>query len=231
MTKKLKLELGGVDLDFPVRRLFVAGYTGRDSKLVGAHIAELKRLGIPPPERVPALYPVDPSWATLDSDITVGARQVSGEAEPALLFQGDTLGEALVSVSVDFTDREAERQSIPRSKELPKPLASRVWRYSDVSAMWDEIALRGWAEPGSRAPLYQSGKLKELQAPAELLGCLRPELGERLEGTVLLMGTLPLRVEAFSFTDYFACELEAPDHSILGYQCRICRPSPAAGAV
>ena len=218
MTKKLMLELDGSPLEFLVRRVLVAGYTGRDTKHVQAHIEELERQGIPAPDRFPTLYPLDASWATTDTELVWASRRVSGEVEPALLFRSDRLEDALVSVIVDFTDREEERRSIERSKLLPKPLSARVWRYADVAGCWDEIALRSWAAPGPDRELYQSGTLAQLLAPRDLLE--RLNLKDGLEGSVLLMGTLPLRSKEFVFSDYFACELKTPDGRKLSYECR-----------
>jgi hypothetical protein len=217
--KTLHLQLDGSAVEFEARRVLVAGYTGRDEKQVRAHITELERQGIPAPEGFPTLYPLDASWATTDTDLTWASRRVSGEVEPALLFRSDRLEDALVSVIVDFTDREEERRSIERSKLLPKPLSARVWSYVNMRECWDEIAMRSWAAPGPERELYQSGTLAQLLAPSDLLAKLA--LGSGLEGTVLLMGTLPLRSKEFAFTDYFACELETPDRRKLTYECRL----------
>jgi Protein of unknown function (DUF2848) len=219
VAKNLTLELDGSPLDFPVRRILVAGYTGRDTEQVLAHIAELEKQGIPPPGRVPALFPLDASWATTDTELEFPVAHVSGEVEPALLFRSSRLDDALVSVIVDFTDREEERRSIERSKLLPKPLSKTVWRYRDVADMWDEIAMRSWAARGPERDLYQSGTLAQLLAPSDLLASL--SLSSGLEGTLLLMGTLPLRSKEFAFTDYFACELETPDRRKLSYECNL----------
>ena len=221
MSKLLQLRLDGSPVEFEVRRVMVAGYTGRDEKQVRAHIAELERHGIPPPPNVPSVYPLDASWATVETELDIESRRVSGEAEPALLFRGNDLEDALVSVIVDFTDREEECRSIARSKLLPKPLSEQLWRYSDVASVWDEIALRSWVEPGPNRPLYQSGTLAQLLPPRELLGHLN--LARGLAGTVLLMGTLPLCAQEFSFTGYFACEMETPQHAKLSYACRLRR--------
>ncbi len=221
--KTLHLQLDGSAVEFEVRRVLVAGYTGRDEKQVRAHITELERQGIPAPEGFPTLYPLDASWATTDTDLTWASRRVSGEVEPALLFRSDHLDDALVSVIVDFTDREEERRSIARSKLLPKPLSGRVWRYGDVAPVWDEIAMRSWVESNPQREMYQSGKLAQLLAPPDLLAQL--DLGSGLEGSVLLMGTLPLRSKEFAFADYFACELVTPDRRQLSYECRLRRPS------
>ena len=223
MAKRLILELDGSPVEFSVRRILVAGYTGRDREQVRAHIAELERQGIAPPDRVPALFPLGSEWATTESNLEFPAATVSGEVEPALLFRGDSLDDALVSAIVDFTDREQERRSIARSKELPKPLSRNVWRYNDIAAVWDQIAMRSWTAPGPDRELYQCGKLDRLLAPQNLLTSLR--LSDGLAGTVLLMGTLPLQTGEFAFTDYFACELEAPGFGKLSHECRMSRPA------
>lgn len=223
MNKRLMLQLAGAPVDFEVRRVMVAGYTGRDSKQVQAHIAELERQGIPAPPSFPTVYPLDASYATTDTDVAIEPHSVSGEVEPALLFTGNSLQDALVSVIVDFTDRDEERRSIHRSKLFPKPFSSRVWRYRDVAHCWDEIALRSWVDPQPGGRLYQSGTLAQLRPPADLLSRLGQELGSELTGTVLLMGTVPLLDKKFAFTDYFACELETPAHLKLAYQCKLIR--------
>lgn len=226
MSKKLTLKLDGSPVDFLARRVLVAGYTGRDTNQVHAHIAELERQGIPAPNRVPTVYAIDPSWATTETELTIFPPRVSGEAEAALLFRGNGLEDALVSVIVDLTDRELERTAIQRSKELPKPLSDRAWRYRDVADSWDEIVLRSWVEPGPNRQLYQSGRLAELLPPSDLLARLNLALDSGLEGTVLLMGTLPLLSKEFLFTEYFACELETPDHSKLSFECRLRHSHP-----
>jgi hypothetical protein len=227
VAKNLILELDGSTLEFPVRQILVAGYTGRDTGQVRAHIAELEKQGIPPPDRVPALFRLDASWATTDTELAVPVANVSGEVEPALLFRGDSLEDALVAVIVDFTDREEERRSMEGSKRLPKPLSKSVWRYNDLADIWDEIAMRSCTAPGGG--LYQSGTLAQLLAPPDLLAALQlpATLASGLAGTVLLMGTLPLLAREFAFTDYFACELETPGHHKLSYECKLRRSNSA----
>ncbi len=221
MNKKLNLQLKGSTVEFDVRRVVVAGYTGRDQAQVRAHIAELERQGIPAPDAVPSTYPLDASFATVEERVEIGSARVSGEAEPALLFRGNSLEDALVSVIVDFTDREEECKSIPRSKIHPKPFSAQVWEYADVIDVWDEISLRSWVGSPENPELYQSGKFGQLLSPKDLLP--RLNIGGALQGTVLLMGTLPLLQGRFSFSDYFACEAETPIHSKLSYQCHIQR--------
>ena len=51
VAKQLTLELDGSPVEFSVRRILVAGYTGRDREQVRAHVAELERQGIASPGR------------------------------------------------------------------------------------------------------------------------------------------------------------------------------------
>jgi hypothetical protein len=61
----LKLEVvnrkGIKKMDFDVRRLLLAGYSGRNRETVMKHINKLKEVGVPAPDSVPVLYEVDPS--------------------------------------------------------------------------------------------------------------------------------------------------------------------------
>jgi Protein of unknown function (DUF2848) len=221
---RLHLELAGATLEFVVGRALIAGYTGRDAAKVHAHIEELECQGIPAPARVPTMYEIDPSLVTTASEIVIGSRRISGEVEAALLFQSNLLDDAFVAVASDFTDREEERRSIQRSKEFPKPLGKSVWKYQEVAGFWDAIALRSWVERGGNPPpLYQSGLLESLFTPPDLLARLNLIPGSDLEGTVILMGTVPLLTKEFQFTDYFACELETPAHKKLSLECRLNR--------
>ena len=117
VAKQLILKLDGSPFEFSVRRILVAGYTGRNTEQALAHVAELERQGIVPPDRVPALFPIGSEWTTTESDLEFPAATVSGEVEPALLFRGDSLDDAVVSVIVDFTDREQEPPLSPSEGE------------------------------------------------------------------------------------------------------------------
>jgi hypothetical protein len=222
VERKLHLNAHGAHVEFAARRLLVAGYTGRDQEQVRAHIAELERHGISAPESVPSAYEIDAGWLTTETELAVGPA-VSGEVEAALLFPSDELESALVSVTSDFTDRQEERRSIQRSKQQPKPLSRTVWNYSDVAGVWDEIALRSWTATGGKRRLYQSGKLAQILSPASLLGELKNITGGRLQGTVLLLGTVPLLEKEFSFTNHFSCELEAPGQRTLSWSGTLLR--------
>src|SRR4051794_25511393 len=65
----------------PLEHVLLLGYTGRDRAVVLAHIHELEALGVPPPDRVPALYVVPPELVTHDARLQVRSAETSGEAE------------------------------------------------------------------------------------------------------------------------------------------------------
>ena len=226
MPKTLTLEVGGEKIPFEACRLVAAGYTGRDRAHVQAHIDELAHQGIPAPESFPTLYEIDFSLLATWDQISPASPTVSGEAEAVLLFPSEKLDDAFVSLGSDFTDRVEERRSIPRSKQQPKPVGNVVWRYGDVAAIWDKIAVRSWVERGADRVLYQSGHLAQLLPPAVLIEQLGSKLtAGGLAGTIMLMGTVPLCDGTFRFSNFFACELETPGGEKLAYSCAVNLPA------
>lgn len=226
MMRALKLECDGRPVSFEARRLVAAGYTGRDRPQVQAHIDELAHQGIPAPESFPTLYEIDLRLLAAWDQLAPTSATVSGEAEAVLLFPTDKLEDAYVSLGSDFTDRVEERASIPRSKQQPKPIGSKVWRYRDVAEVWDQIAVRSWVAAGEGAPLYQSGTLAQLLPPTTLIEQLGAKLtAGGVAGTIMLMGTVPLREGKFQYTPYFGCELETPSGAKLSCACEVKLPS------
>lgn len=226
MSRTLQLDCGGTPISFTARRLAAAGYTGRDRSQVQAHIDELAHQGIPAPESFPTLYEIDFNLLAVWDEIAPTSATVSGEAEAVLLFPTERLEDAYVSLGSDFTDRVEERVSIPRSKQQPKPIGTRVWRYRDVATEWDEIAVRSWVAVAAGQPLYQTGRLAQLLAPPVLLEQLGTKLtAGGVAGTILLMGTVPLREGKFLYSNYFGCELETPSGAKLSCSCTVKLPA------
>src|ERR1700737_1566310 len=93
---------GGTPARLAVTQVLLAGYTGRDRAAVMAHIDELAALGVAPPERIPAIFVVQPELLSPDGRIDVANDQTSGEAE---LYLVSTSEELLVGVGSDHTDR------------------------------------------------------------------------------------------------------------------------------
>jgi hypothetical protein len=194
------VEPDGASLALSPRRLLIAGYTGRDQAAVARHIAELREHGIPAPAATPALYALTPDRLTQADTVSVVGQQTSGEAEFVLVVVG---GELYVGVGSDHTDRDLERLSVPRAKQVcPKPLAGRLWRWADVRAHWDDCTLQSWSDG---AP-YQRGSVAELLAPDAVLALARQRAGD-LEASVVYCGTLPLLDGELRFGGAFTAAL------------------------
>jgi Protein of unknown function (DUF2848) len=201
------------ELGFVVQTLIIAGWTGRDAKVVQAHIRELEALGISAPPRTPMFYRVAAHNLTSAASIEVCGRASSGEAEVVLLA-GES--ELWVGLGSDHTDRELEKRSITLSKQIcAKPIAATVWPHADVSTHWDRLELRSYVRNGGEQPvLYQQGSVATLRDPLELARAYgSAQLGA---GSALYCGTLPVR-GAIRFSDHMTLELHDP---VLGRSIR-----------
>jgi hypothetical protein len=179
------VEPEGRPLALEPRRLLIAGYTGRDQAAVARHIDELRAHGIPAPAATPAAYALTPDRLTTAATITVVGTDTSGEAEFVLVLAG---GDLYVGVGSDHTDRDLERVSVRRSKQVcPKPLGDRLWRWADVRARWDACQLRSW----SGGTPYQEGSVAALLAPEAVLAVIQARVGD-VADSVIYCGTLPL---------------------------------------
>jgi 4-hydroxyphenylacetate 3-monooxygenase len=190
--------------------LVIAGFTGRDARLVEQHIAELGEIGVPRPSEVPALF-VLPNWllATGGTEpLQVGSETTSGEAEPVLIRMPD--GELLVAVGSDHTDREVERISLALSKGVsPKIVSSEAWRFSEVADRWDDIRVMSFS--GDEPEPYQDGTLALIRRPEDLLErCDRLGL-DRGAPLVVFLGTVPLARPGFDYAARFEARLVAPN--------------------
>lgn len=193
----------GRDGDLEIRELVIAGWAGRDRAAVQHHIDELRAIGVAPPSRTPLFYRCGASLLTTDARIEVVGDATSGEVE-AVLVAGPHGW--LVGLGSDHTDREAEAYSVALSKQVcPKPVGPELWRYDDVAAHWDRLALRSWAWIGGERVAYQDGTLAGL-LPAERLV---EELGGLPPGTAMFCGTLPTRI-GVTPAARFEMELEDP---------------------
>lgn len=217
----IRLRVRGVDRALALDQAVVAGFTGRDRAEVDRHVEELRALGVPTPERVPAFYDVPPDCVCQQGAVAVGHGETSGEAEVALVGDGE---ERLVTLASDHTDRRAETTDIALSKRAcPKPIADRAWRYADVVDHWDVLRLRSWIEEEGELRLYQEGTLGSLLAPPALLDLLPAPLLPRF---ALLCGTVPVRGEIRG-SSCFRAELRDPisgDAIRLDYRVRVSKP-------
>lgn len=192
-------------LRFDLNRVILAGYTGRDQEGVSRHIEELRRHGIPAPEKTPAFYPVTVDRITTRSSIEVLGQDTSGEAEFVLLVDGERI---YVAVGSDHTDRGLEKVDIAKSKQLcPKPISDRAWPLARVRDRWDDLILRSWTWRGAGRTLYQEAALASLMEPEALLERVRALTGDDLSGTALYSGTLPVLSGTLVFSEFFEAQL------------------------
>ena len=182
----------GREIAIRPERLFLAGYTGRDRDSVLRHIEELAAEGIPPPGRVPDVYPGVADAVQVGGELPAGRGWSSGEVEYVLLV---TDYGTFVGVGSDHTDRELERTSVVTSKQaFPKIIGQRVWPLDSIASEWDDCMLRSWLTMAGERHLYQDGSLGSLIAPHDLPGLLSPS--DLRAGTVIFSGTVPATMVA-----------------------------------
>lgn len=189
----------------PVNRLVVAGWTGRDRAAVEKHIKELEELGVKRPSTTPVYYRVAAARVTSEPMIQVSGSASSGEVE-FVLAQWN--GELWVGLGSDHTDRQAEAYDVTVSKQMcEKPVSTTFWRFADVEAYWDEIAMRSFIPEKGERVAYQSGKVSGMISPRDLVAGYGP--GGLAEGTLMFCGTFAA-IGGIRSAPRFEGELEDP---------------------
>jgi hypothetical protein len=187
MTVRIEFEVDETPRAVTIETLIVAGWTGRDAKAVQHHIAELAALGVPAPSTVPLYYRIAADLMTPTDWLQVLGEETSGEAEPLLIHEGDTLWLGLGS---DHTDRGLEAVSVAHAKQVcGKPVARGLWRFDDVAERLDEIELASFVRDDSAAEWtpYQEGTLAAIRPLQELVAGLPDDF---TPGTAMFCGTL-----------------------------------------
>ncbi len=181
----LTFEVDGSTLTVEPEAVIVAGFTGRDSAAVEAHLAELEALGVPVPASAPTFYPAPPGSAVQAPAVAVTGGQTSGEAEAVVVVDGDR---TWLTLGSDHTDRAAEAVDIALSKLVcPKPVAAQAWPLTEVADHLDQLEITSWIDEGGVRTLYQQGRLGELIGPAELIEAA--PFARRPDRFVLFTGT------------------------------------------
>lgn len=174
-------------------RLFIGGFTGRDSAAVAAHIAELAELGVTPPPSVPMIYEIPADLLVTDSHISVKGARTSGEVEPVYLRAGGTW---YLGVGSDHTDRALEAQDIGMSKRAcPKPVAAELLALSAGigSGTLDGVLDRMTVSCQVDGRPYQHGTLAQLRPPGDLLSRVLPLLDTDSGADLAIFGgTVPV---------------------------------------
>jgi hypothetical protein len=200
VPKEKKLDLRAI------KRLVVAGWTGKNVAALEAHIKELEALGVKRPKSVPIFYRVAKSLLTTDDAIEVMGDKSSGEVEFVLYALDDGLW---MGVGSDHTDRKAETVGVTLSKQMcAKPVGARIWRYEDVKPHWDQLKLRSFVRVGKKRRLYQEGPVTTMRGPEELIKLYTGK--SRLKpGTAMFCGTLAVH-GGIAAADAFEMEIEDP---------------------
>lgn len=198
-------------IEYEVKKIVNGGFSGRNQEQVWKHIHELEKIGVPAPKSTPTFYPLLPDKVTTASEIPVIGTQNTGEVEYALLCQDDggNPDRVLIALASDHTDRDLEKVSILKSKQVyPNIISSGVWRLSEVLDHWDAVAIRSWLGQ-NRAHSYQDATLAAIIRPEDLLDKTRDLLGGKLEGAVILSGTVATKGE-LQFDEWWDSELVDP---------------------
>jgi Protein of unknown function (DUF2848) len=192
----LALQIQGVDgestpVSVQVEEAYNFGYAARDRAGAQQHVDQMRVLGLPAPQQVPAIFPIPADRVSTASEFIVSGEQTYGEVEFALI-KSEGHG-WLVTIASDHTDLEVERVKMPKAKGMcPDVVGADVWKLDDVHAQWDRCTLTMWARTdGGEAVPLQHDTTGHLLAPHDLIAILedrRP--GELRPGTVIMSGTV-----------------------------------------
>ena len=200
----MNIIVSGKQMEATPKRLLIAGYTGKDQASVKKHIDELREIGVPAPPQVPMIYDVSTNLLTTSPSISVVQESSSGEAEVVIM---NVKGKWYVGLGSDHTDRELEKLSIQKSKQVcSKPISTQFWLLDDIESRWDDIEMRSWMFVNGEKKEYQTGTLGEFLHPKELIKIIT-ERGYYSEDLMVFCGTLPIVTGEFIYGDGFSAEL------------------------
>jgi hypothetical protein len=189
-----------------VRRLVIAGWTGRDLAALEKHIRELEAIGVKRPTTTPIFYRVAASLLTTGDAIEVLGDHSSGEVECVAYSFDDGLW---IGLGSDHTDRKAEAVGVSLSKQMcAKPVSRDVWRFEDVAPHWDTLVLRSYVGVKSERRLYQEGSAVAMRPLPELFR-LYGDRDELPNGTAMFCGTLAVH-GGITPAETFEMELDDP---------------------
>lgn len=179
----MRFDTPGGPIEVDIRTAIVAGWTGRDRAAVDHHIAELAKIGVPPPSEVPLFYRVSESLLTQSEEIKVLGADSSGEVEP-LVIRAD--GTFWLGLGSDHTDRGLETVSVAASKQIcEKPVSKVLWPMAEVENHLEQLVLSCEIEENGAMVRYQEGTLAAIQPLATLI-----ERASLSDGGAMLCGTL-----------------------------------------
>jgi hypothetical protein len=211
----MKFNIRGVNgslkaIEFTPIHIINAGYTGRNQTAVQAHIDELRKEGIPAPDKTPTYFVKFIDKMTQNESFEVlDETDHSGEGEFVLLFEKNQI---YVGVGSDHTDRKLEIIDIPKAKQIyPNTISKDLWNLSDVINHWDEIILRSWVSLDGKKTLFQESALSAMLDANDLIKRVQELLVDPLntQGLVIYSGTVA-SLFSLSYSSYFETELDDP---------------------
>jgi uncharacterized protein DUF2848 len=189
-----------------IKNLVVAGWTGRNTAALEAHIKELEAVGVKRPKSVPIFYRNAVSLLTTADNIQVMGDKSSGEVEFVLYSLDDGMW---VGVGSDHTDRQAETINVTLSKQMcGKPVGPALWRYDEIKPHWDKLTLRSFVPGEGGRRLYQEGPVTNMRSPEELIK-LYTGADRLAAGTAMFCGTFAVH-GGISSSGTFDMELDDP---------------------
>jgi hypothetical protein len=191
-------------LDFSLENLFCGGFTGRSEEAVKQHIEEMAKVGVPRPSAIPSLYRLSPSLITCSKNIEVVGELTSGEVEAVLLIDSE---EMYITVGSDHTDRELEKISFQKSKQIcSKIIAKEIWKFDDIKDHYDHLLLRSKVMENGREHTYQEGSVRLVRNPLDLVRTYKISNC----GTIFFSGTIPTKKGRLIYSDYYKLEIIDP---------------------
>lgn len=200
-----------------LRRLIIAGWTGRSRREVMSHVAELKVLGVRPPSDIPMFYEVSTNLVTQEGVVDDFDKKSSGEVE---FFLFNVEGSIFVGVGSDHTDRSLESFSVNYSKQVcQKPISKDCWRLEDVQSHWDELIIISKVRDIFGEEIeYQCGRLSQIIPPSELISKVP---GGFHDGDMVFGGTVPV-IGEIRYSESFSGSLVDPrgkEPIVVSYKC------------
>ncbi len=186
---------------------YLFAFSSRRAESVKKHMEELKKSGIEVPQSAPMIYQIDPYLVRSCERIYVIGNSTSAEVE--LFFACDERGREYITVGSDHTDREMERESIARSKQLcSKPVAPVFWSVDEIEDHLDELIIECRAMIDGAFVSYQKGKVGEIMELQKLKTLAKQR--SRSGKFSFFSGTLPLLNGELIFSNRYELALFDP---------------------
>lgn len=208
--EKLRFTLdSGEELQYTPRRLFCLAFAGRTKEAREAHAQDVSQSATSSEEPSLGFIPVSAMLITQDKAIEVMGGLTAGEVEFVLFVSG---GEIFVTLGSDHADRRLELLQSDLAKQVcAKPIATRAWRYTDVSANWDKLQMKSETFSDGAWHCSQQAGVNVLLHPDDILNEIRSRNLPLEDGCVYYCGTVSLEDGRFWYGDKYRVTLSMPN--------------------